>query len=94
MLRQAVALARQVGALTVASTASDELHLAGGRLSTEQTTAADPLTPGERRVVELARQGRTNRQIANALYVTIKAVEWHLGNAYRKLGIRSRAELT
>ena len=91
MLRQAVALARQVGAVAVASTASDELHLAGGRLSAEQTTAADPLTPGERRVVELARQGRTNRQIANALYITIKAVEWHLGNAYRKLGIRSRA---
>ena len=41
----------------------------------------------------LAAGGRTNRQIADELFVTIKAVEWHLGNAYRKLDIRGRAQL-
>jgi hypothetical protein len=46
-----------------------------------------------RGVVELAAAGRSNRQIANALFVTVKAVEWHLGNAYRKLDVRGRAEL-
>jgi DNA-binding CsgD family transcriptional regulator/predicted negative regulator of RcsB-dependent stress response len=51
------------------------------------------LTPGERRVVELAAAGDTNRQIAQKLFVTVKAVEWHLSNAYRKLGISSRAGL-
>jgi DNA-binding CsgD family transcriptional regulator len=44
-------------------------------------------------VVDLAVEGRSNRQIAEALFVTRKAVEWHLGNAYRKLGVRSRGEL-
>jgi len=48
------------------------------------------LTPGERRVAELAAAGQSNRQIANALFVTVKAVEWHLGNAYRKLGVGGR----
>jgi DNA-binding CsgD family transcriptional regulator len=44
-------------------------------------------------VAELAAQGRTNREIANELFVTVKAVEWHLGNAYRKLNIRGRSGL-
>jgi DNA-binding CsgD family transcriptional regulator len=51
------------------------------------------LTPGERRVVELAAQGHTNRTIAQRLFVTVKAVEWHLSNAYRKLEISSRGQL-
>lgn len=51
------------------------------------------LTPSELRVVRRAVDGMTNRQIAEDLVVTIKAVEWHLSNVYRKLGIRSRAEL-
>jgi DNA-binding NarL/FixJ family response regulator len=44
-------------------------------------------------VVELAIAGETNRRIAQKLFVTVKAVEWHLSHAYRKLGISSRAEL-
>ena len=44
-------------------------------------------------VVEMAARGMTNREIAAALYVTIKTVEGHLGAAYDKLGIRSRREL-
>ena len=43
--------------------------------------------------MSLAIEGLTNRQIAEALFVTRKAVEWHLGNAYRKLDVRSRQEL-
>ena len=41
----------------------------------------------------LAAGGQTNREIAQALFVTPKTVEVHLSNAYRKLGIRSRREL-
>ena len=51
------------------------------------------LTRGERRVVTLAAAGKPNKQIAAELVVTVKAVEWHLSNAYRKLGINSRYEL-
>jgi DNA-binding CsgD family transcriptional regulator len=41
----------------------------------------------------MAAQGLANRQIAAALFVTPKTVEWHLGQAYRKLGVHSRREL-
>jgi DNA-binding NarL/FixJ family response regulator len=51
------------------------------------------LTASERRVVDLAAKGQTNRDIAQTLYVTPKTVEVHLSNAYRKLGIGSRREL-
>jgi DNA-binding CsgD family transcriptional regulator len=53
----------------------------------------DVLTPSERRVAELALSGLTNREIAHSLFVTIKAVEWHLSNTYRKLDIRGRRDL-
>ena len=53
----------------------------------------DSLTASERRVADLAAAGRTNKEIAQALYVTLKTVELHLSNAYGKLGIRSRREL-
>ncbi len=51
------------------------------------------LTPAERQTVELAAQGLKNREIAQAQFVTGKTVETHLSSAYRKLGIRSRAQL-
>ncbi len=51
------------------------------------------LTPSERRVSDLAAGGLTNREIAQALFVSTKTVEFHLRNAYLKLRIRSRREL-
>jgi DNA-binding NarL/FixJ family response regulator len=55
--------------------------------------AVNTLTVSERRVADLAASGMSNRQIAQQLFVTVKAVEWHLSNVYRKLGIRSRTRL-
>jgi DNA-binding CsgD family transcriptional regulator len=52
------------------------------------------LTPSEQRVVELAAAGRSNKQIAHALFITINTVEGHLSRAYAKLGITSRTQLT
>jgi DNA-binding NarL/FixJ family response regulator len=54
---------------------------------------ADDLTPTERRVADLAAEGMSNRDVAAALYISAKTVEAHLSRIYRKLGIRSRAEL-
>jgi DNA-binding CsgD family transcriptional regulator len=93
VLRDAVALADEVRVVAVADAARAELRLAGGRARRRALTPVERLTPGERRVAELAAAGRSNRQIANALFVTVKAVEWHLGNAYRKLEVRGRSDL-
>jgi DNA-binding NarL/FixJ family response regulator len=56
-------------------------------------TGVEALTTGELRVVRLAAEGRTNREIAYQLYVTLKTVEGHLSRAYAKLGIKGREEL-
>ena len=58
-----------------------------------RSPGVEALTASEKRVADLAASGDTNRDIAQALYVTPKTVEVHLSNAYRKLGIRSRREL-
>ncbi|MBE2318621.1 AAA family ATPase [Solirubrobacter sp. CPCC 204708] len=55
--------------------------------------AAGALTPAEARVARMAADGMTNRDIAQALFVTQKTVEMHLGSVYRKLGVRSRRAL-
>ncbi|MFC6343473.1 helix-turn-helix transcriptional regulator, partial [Nocardioides hankookensis] len=52
------------------------------------------LTAAEQRVARLAATGLTNREIADQLVVTVKAVEWHLSHVYRKLGIHSRGALS
>ncbi len=92
-LGEALELARACGARQLQARASSELEVAGTRVQRAARRGADALSPSERRVVALAIEGLSNRQIAEALFVTRKAVEWHLGNAYRKLDVRSRGEL-
>jgi len=59
----------------------------------DDVAGADSLTPSERRVVELAATGDTNRQIAQTLFVTARTVEGHLTSVFRKLQLDSRDEL-
>jgi DNA-binding CsgD family transcriptional regulator len=92
-LEEALELGQSLGARVVSRHAHKELEVAGAKPRRLQFSGADALTAGERRVVELASQGRSNREIAQALFVTAKTVENHLGRAYRKLGVRSREEL-
>ncbi len=92
-LGAALELARTCGARLLQERARAELEVAGTRVQRAARRGADALSPSERRVVGLAIEGLSNRQIAEALFVTRKAVEWHLGNAYRKLDVRSRGEL-
>ena len=70
--------------------AHDELVVAGGRPRRLMFSGPEALTPSERRVAELAADGRSNREIAQLLYVTTKTVDNHLGRVYTKLGISSR----
>lgn len=92
-LRRALELADRCGAEPLAAQARAELHAAGGRPRRTALGGVESLTPSERRVADLAAEGRTNKEIAQTLYVTPKTVELHLSQAYRKLGIRSRREL-
>ena len=63
-----------------------------GRIGGRRASGAE-LTPAEERVAALVAEGRTNKQVAAALFLTERTVEFHLTHAYRKLGVRSRAEL-
>ena len=92
-LREALVLADAAGATALARRAREELRLAGGRAPARADDRRRGLTPSERRVAELAAAGQTNRQIADALFITAKSVEWHLSNVYRKLDIRGRGQL-
>jgi DNA-binding CsgD family transcriptional regulator len=89
--REAIAAALEafemIGALGWAANARAELGRIGGRRREEGLTAA------ERRVAALVAEGRTNREVAAALFLGERTVETHLSHVYAKLGIRSRAEL-
>jgi DNA-binding CsgD family transcriptional regulator len=77
----------QLGAATWAEKARSELGRIGGRRREEG------LTPAERRVAVLVAEGRTNREVAAALFLTERTVASHLSHVYAKLGVRSRTEL-
>jgi DNA-binding CsgD family transcriptional regulator len=91
-LRAGLDLAERAAAAPLADRAREELAASGIRVPRQRV--GDQLTPSEQRIVEMAASGATNPQIAQALFVTTKTVESHLANAYRKLGISSRRELT
>jgi DNA-binding CsgD family transcriptional regulator len=87
--REALEIFERLGAPTWAQQARREGDVVGPR----RRAAPDELTATELRVAELAATGLTNREIAKAAFMSNKTVEAHLARAYRKLGIRSRAEL-
>ena len=86
-LTAALELFDALGAPLWAEKAAGELARIPGR------RRSGTLTETERRVAELAAAGRTNREIAAALFVTVRAVEANLSRIYAKLGVRSRTEL-
>ena len=93
VLRRGHALAAECGATRMADRARDELSRSGARLIREPVSGVEALTPSEVRVAELAAEGLTNREVAQALFVSEKTVETHLGRVYRKLDIKSRHAL-
>ena len=93
-LRRALELAHVSGAGGVAARAREELAAAGSRPRNVFRTGVEALTASELRTAKLAAEGFSNVEIAQRLFVTRKTVEKHLGNAYTKLEIASRKDLT
>jgi DNA-binding CsgD family transcriptional regulator len=87
-------LAQRLGADVLAVGLLDDLVAVGGRPRSRSRRGVEGLTPSERRVAELAAGGLTNRLIAQELFLSEKTIETHLASTYRKLEIRSRAQLT
>jgi len=94
VLRRGLDAADRLGARTLADAARRDLVAAGGRPRRARLTGPASLTPAERRVATMAADGLSNRDIAQALWVTVKAVEFNLSRAYAKLGVRGREQLT
>jgi DNA-binding CsgD family transcriptional regulator len=92
-LRRALDLADRCGADGLVRQVRAELYATGSRPRTTELSGPHSLTASERRVAELAADGRSNKEIAQTLFITLKTVEMHLSSSYRKLGIRSRREL-
>ena len=89
-LSQGLDLAYRCGAGAVVAQAMTELRASGARPRRAPLEGAEALTPSEARIARLAAAGRTNREIAQELYVSLKTIEGTLGRAYAKLDISGR----
>ena len=93
LLRQGIELAHRCGATALVALANEELAATGAHARTILLSGLDALTASERRVAHMAAEDLSNKEIAQALFVTVKTVEQHLGRVYRKLDISSRRQL-
>jgi DNA-binding CsgD family transcriptional regulator len=92
-LRPALADADAAGAVLLAQRARRELVATGLRPRKAAIEGTASLTPRQRQVCDLAAAGKSNRAIAQELFLSIKTVETHLAAGYRKLGVNTRADL-
>jgi DNA-binding CsgD family transcriptional regulator len=92
-LHQAYDVFVTMGASGFADRARRELLASGEKVRKRRDDTRDELTPQEKQIARLARDGRTNPEIGAELYISPRTVEWHLGQVYAKLGISSRKEL-
>jgi DNA-binding CsgD family transcriptional regulator len=92
-LERALDLAHRVGARRIANQARTELIAAGAKPRRDAITGRDALTASELRVARLAAEGLTNREIAQALFITTRTAKAHLNHVYRKLDITRRNQI-
>jgi DNA-binding NarL/FixJ family response regulator len=92
-LSEAVEIANACGAAALEERARAELVASGARPRRRALSGVEALTPSELRVAILVAEGRTNREVAEALFLSEKTVEGHLRGVFRKLGIGSRTEV-
>jgi len=93
VLREALDLADRHHAHAIAARAQRELLVAGARPRRRRLSGCESLTAAELRVARMAADGRSNRDIARELFLSVKTVETHLGHAYSKLDITHRRAL-
>jgi len=92
-LRHAMSIFERLGASGFAKRARDELQLAGEHPAPAREPALAALTPQELQIALHVARGATNREVAGALFLSVKTIEAHLHAIYSKLGLRRRAEL-
>jgi DNA-binding CsgD family transcriptional regulator len=92
-LRAALAAFEVLEAAAWIERARRELRATGEKLGRRAAATGDELTPQELQVAIRVAEGRTNREVGAALFLSPKTVEFHLARVYRKLGVSSRAEL-
>jgi len=92
-LREGLDLAHRCGATQLAAHAEQELAASGARPRRRAISGVEALTPSQLRIAAMAADGRSNRDIAQALFLSIRTVENQLRQAYLKLDIASRREL-
>jgi DNA-binding CsgD family transcriptional regulator len=92
-LRTGLDLAHRCGATVLAQRARQELLATGARPRRAVLTGRDALTPTEARVAQMAAEGQSTPEIAQALFVTPKTIETHLGHVYQKLEVHARGDL-
>jgi DNA-binding CsgD family transcriptional regulator len=93
LLRRALEIAQQSGARRLSERTHADLIASGARPRRLEQRGAESLTPSERRVAAMAGEGLSNREIAQELFVTLRTVEMHLTNSFRKLDVSSRTQL-
>jgi DNA-binding CsgD family transcriptional regulator len=93
VLARSLDLADRCGAGRLVALAREEIAATGARPRRMRLYGVDSLTASEHRVARMAAEGMSNPEIAQALFVTRKTVEKHLGNVYMKLEIPSRDQL-
>jgi DNA-binding CsgD family transcriptional regulator len=92
-LRGALEIFERLGAKGWTEQARAELAATGETARRRDASTLDDLTPQELQIARLLADGSTTREVAAAIFLSPKTVEYHLGHVYRKLGIRSREEL-
>ena len=83
-----------LGAAPWAEKAERELRSSGGRAQRGPRARSDELTPQQMQIAAMVAEGRTNRNIADSLFLSPKTIEFHLGHVFRKLDVSNRTELT
>jgi DNA-binding CsgD family transcriptional regulator len=94
VLERGLDLAHHLGARLIAGQARAELIAAGAKPRRDAVTGRDALTASELRVARLAAEGMSNREIAQALFITTKTASAHLSRVYQKLDVTRRDQLT
>ena len=92
-LRAAYEMLVEIGMEAFAERARNELAATGETVRRRAADTRDDLTAQERQIARLARDGLSNPEIGARLFLSPRTVEWHLGNVFHKLDIRSRREL-